>query len=131
MFNKQIRDAKEFLKLVEKKSKLNAESIAKTDIAIAKTDIAKTEIKAKNKAKKEDSKRINKVLKEYYKNEAQKASEEIKKFNKMINDNLDMSSEKSEIINKLIELYSLIQIYYLNKVDNNLEANENIDNISI
>ena len=131
MFNKQIRDAKEFLKLAEKKSKLNAESIAKTDIAIAKTDIAKTEIKAKNKARKEDSKRINKVLKEYYKNEAQKASEEIKKFNKMINDNLDMSSEKSEIINKLIELYSLIQIYYLNKVDNNLEANENIDNISI
>ena len=49
----------------------------------------------------------------------------------MINDNLDMSSEKSEIINKLIELYSLIQIYYLNKIDNNLKANENIDNISI
>ena len=41
----------------------------------------------------------------------------------MINDNLDMSSEKSEIISKLIELYSLI--------DNNLKANENIDNISI
>ena len=49
----------------------------------------------------------------------------------MINDNLDMSSEKSQIINKLIELYSLIQIYYLNKIDNNLKANENIDNISI
>ena len=44
---------------------------------------------------------------------------------------LDMSSEKSEIINKLIELYSLIQIYYLNKIDNNLKANESIDNISI
>ena len=42
-----------------------------------------------------------------------------------------MSSEKSEIINKLIELYSLIQIYYLNKIDNNLKANENINNISI
>ena len=55
----------------------------------------------------------------------------IEKFNKMINDNLDMSSEKSEIINKLIELYSLIQIYYLNKIDNNSKANENIDNISI
>ena len=54
----------------------------------------------------------------------------IEKFNKMINDNLDMSSEKSEIINKLIELYSLIQIYYLNKIDNNSKANENIDNIS-
>ena len=42
-----------------------------------------------------------------------------------------MSSEKSEIINKLIELYSLIQIYYLNKIDNNLKANEKIDSISI
>ena len=49
----------------------------------------------------------------------------------MINDNLDMSSEKSEIINKLIEFYSLIQIYYLNEIDNNLKANENIDIISI
>ena len=42
-----------------------------------------------------------------------------------------MSSEKNEIINKLIELYSLIQIYYLNKTHNNLKANENIDNILI
>ena len=49
----------------------------------------------------------------------------------MINDNLDMSSEKSEIINKLIELYSLMQIYYLNKIDNNLKAIENINNTSI
>ena len=42
-----------------------------------------------------------------------------------------MSSEKSEIINRLIELYSLRQIYYLNKIDNNLKANEKIDNNSI
>ena len=42
-----------------------------------------------------------------------------------------MLSEKSEIISKLIELYSLIQIYYLNKIDNNLKANENMNNISI
>ena len=49
----------------------------------------------------------------------------------MISGNLDMSSEKSEIINKLIELYSLIQIYYLNKIDNDLKVNKNIDNISI
>ena len=49
----------------------------------------------------------------------------------MINDNLDLPREKSEMINKLIELYSLIQIYYLNKIDNNLKANENINNISI
>ena len=96
---------------------------------MAKTDKEIEEINTKNKAKEEVSKNTDKVLKEYYTNEAQKASEEIKKFNKIINDNLDMSSENSEIINKLIELYSLIQIYYLNKVDNNLKANENIDNI--
>ena len=42
-----------------------------------------------------------------------------------------MSSEKCEIINRLIELYSLIQIYYLNKIDNNLKANEKIDDVLI
>ena len=42
-----------------------------------------------------------------------------------------MSSEKSEVINRLIELYSLRQIYYLNKIDNNLKANEKIDDVSI
>ena len=124
MFNKQVRDPKKFLKLVEKKSKLNAESLAKTDNQIE-------EIDAKNKAREEYSKNIDKILKKYNEKEARKASEEIEKFNKMINDDLDMSSEKSEITNKLIELYSLIQICHLNKIDNNLKANENIDNISI
>ena len=76
-------------------------------------------------------KNTDKKLKEYYTKEAQRASKEIEKCNKMIHDNLDMSSEKSEIINKLIELHSLIQIYYLNKIDNNLEANENTNNILI
>ena len=85
----------------------------------------------KIKDREEVSKNNDKVLKENYAKEAQKASEETEKYNKMINDNLDMSSEKSEIINTLIELYSLIQIYYLNKIDNNLKANENLDNISI
>ena len=75
--------------------------------------------------------KTDKVLKRYYAKEAQKASEEIEKYNKMINDNLDMSSGKSEIINKLIELQNLIQIYNLNKIDNNLKANENINNILI
>ena len=42
-----------------------------------------------------------------------------------------MSSEKSETINKLIELHSLIKIYNLNKIDNNLETNKNINNDSI
>ena len=122
--NKQVRDAKKTLELSKKYSELNAKSIAKTDKQIEA-------IIDKNKAKEEASKNIDKVLKEYYTNEAQRASKKIEKFNKMIDDNLDMSSEKSQIINKLIELYSLIQIYYLNKIDNNLKANENIDNISI
>ena len=42
----------------------------------------------------------------------------------MINDNPDMSSEKKEIINELIELYNLMHLYYLNKIDNNLEKNK-------
>ena len=122
--NKQVSDAKRFLKLVKKESKLNAKSIAKTDKLIE-------EIINKNKAREEESKNIDEILKKYNTKEAQRASEKVEKFNKMINDDLDMSSEKSEIINKLIDLYSLIQIYYLNKIDNNLKANENIDNISI
>ena len=77
------------------------------------------------------SKKTNEALKEYYTYETQKASKEIGKYNKIINDNFDMSSEKSEIINKLIELHSLIKSYNLNKIDNDLKSNENINNISI
>ena len=120
LFNKQFRDAKEILEL----SKKYKESSAKRDKMIK-------ELTAEIKDREEVSKNTNKKLKEYYTREAQKASEEIEKYNKIMNDNLDMSSEKSEIINKLIELHSLIQIYYLNKIGNNLKANENINNISI
>ena len=74
---------------------------------------------------------MNEILKKYHAKEAKSASEEVEKFNKMINDNLDMSSEKSEIINRLMEFYSLRQIHYLNKIDNNLKANETIDDDSI
>ena len=49
----------------------------------------------------------------------------------MINDNLDMSSEKSKIINELIELYHLMHLYYLNKIDHNIKIDEKIDNISV
>ena len=49
----------------------------------------------------------------------------------MINDNLDMSSEKSKIINELIELYHLMHLYYLNKIDNNMKIDKKIDNISV
>ena len=71
------------------------------------------------------------MLKKYYEKEVQRASEEVEKFNKIINDNPDMSSEKSEIINRLIELYSLRRLYYLNNADNNSKANEKIDHVPI
>ena len=90
----------------------------------AKTDKTIKELSAELKDRKEVSKRADKALKEYYTLNAQRASEEIEKYNKIINDNLDMSSEKSEIINKLIELHNLTKIYKLNKIDNNLKANE-------
>ena len=117
MFNKQI---KEILELDKK----YIESRAKTDKTIK-------ELSAEINDREEVSKKANKALKEYYTYEAQKASKEIEKYNKIINDNLDLSSEKSEIINKLIELHSLIKIYNLNNIDNNLKANENKNNISI
>ena len=113
LFNKQI---KEILELDKKYMK----SRAKTDKTIK-------ELNAEIKDREEVSKKADKALKEYYTWEAQRASEEIEKYNKIINDNLDMSNEKSEIRNKLIELHSLIKIYNLNKIDNN----ENINNTSI
>ena len=97
----------------------------------AKTDKTIKELSAELKDREEVSKNTDKKLKEYYTKEAQRASEKIEKYNKIINDNLDMSSEKSEIINKVIELYSLKRIYNLNKIDNNLKANENINSVFI
>ena len=118
LFNKQFRYVKEILELIKKYK----ESSAKTDKMIK-------ELHANIKDREEFNKNTDKALKKYYTKEAQRASKEIEKYNKMINDNTDMPSEKSEIINKLIELHNLIQIYNLNKTDNNLKANENINNI--
>ena len=120
LLNKQVSDAKKFLKLVKKEGKLNAKNRAKIDEIIQ-------EILAKNKAREEDSKKIDEMIKKHDKNEAQRSFEEIKKFNKIISDNPNMSSEKSEIINKLIKLYSLKETYYLNKVNNNSEKNKETD----
>ena len=121
---KQVSDAKKILTLVKKDSKILAKARAKTDESIK-------EIFAKSKDRAEDNRKINEKLKEYNTKEARRASEEVEKFNKMINDNLDMSSEKSEIINRLIELCSLRKLYYLNNADNNSKANEKIDYVSI
>ena len=119
LFNKQVSNGKTFFKLVKKESKLNAENIAKTDELTEK-------ICVKNKAK-EDSKKIDEMIKKHDKNEAQRSFEKIKKFNKIISDNPNMSSEKSEIINKLIKLHSLKETYYLNRVNNNSEKNRETD----
>ena len=62
-----------------------------------------------------------KWLKKHDKNEARRSFEKIKKFNKIISDNPNISSEKSEIINKLIKFHSLKETYYLNKANNNSE----------
>ena len=117
LFNKQIQEILEL-------DKKYMESRAKTDKTIK-------ELSAEIKDREEVSKKTNKALKEYYTGEAQKASKQTEQYNKIINDNLHMSSEKSEIINKLIELNSLLQICYLNKKYNNLKENENINNILI
>ena len=95
----------------------------------AKTDKTIEELNAELKDREEVNKKADEALQENYAHNAQMPSEEIEKYNKIINDNLDMSSEKSEIINKLIESHNLIKIYNMNKIDNNLEANENINNI--
>ena len=97
----------------------------------AKTDKTIKELSAELKYREEVSKNTDKKLKEYYTKEAQRASEAIEKYNKIISDKLDISSEKSEIINKLIELFSLKRIYNLNKIDNNLKANEIINSVLI
>ena len=96
-----------------------------------KKSVSDDELIKELNARAEDNRKINEILKEYYAKEAQRAFEEVEKFNKMINGNLDMSSEKSEIINRLIELYSLRRLYYLNKIDNNLKINEKIDHVSV
>ena len=79
LFNKQFRDSKEILEL----SKNYKESNTKTDKMIKK-------LSADIKDREEVSKNTGKAPKEYYTKEAQRASEEIEKYNKMINDNLDM-----------------------------------------
>ena len=66
------------------------------------------------------------IMKENKEN-AERSIKEIEKFNKMINDNPDMSSKKKEIINESIELYNIMHLYYLYKIDNNLERNREID----
>ena len=49
---------------------------------------------------------------------------EIEKLDKMINNNLDMSREKSKILNRLKELYGLEKLYYSNKINENLEMDK-------
>ena len=61
--------------------------------------------------------------KEYYKNEAQRVFATIKIFDKNLSENPKMTNEKSEIINRLIELYDLRETCFLNNINNDLEKN--------
>ena len=87
----------------------------------------------REKARKEYIKNTDEILKnaresimKENKENAERSIKEIEKFNKMINDNPDMSSKKKEIINELIELYNIRHLYYLNIIDNKLEQNKEI-----
>ena len=128
---KKIKISNKSLEKAVKESKNLLKSIEKHDENKKRNgDKLNNLIKELNDRKK-DNKKTDEILKKYYEKEAQKTSKKMEKYNKMINDNLDMLSKKSKIINKLIELYHLIHLYYLNKIDNNLELNEEIDNVSI
>ena len=63
LLNKKLSDAKKFLKLVKKESKLNAKNRAKTDKLIE-------ELLAKNKVREQDSKNIDEIIRKNDKNEA-------------------------------------------------------------
>ena len=81
-YNKELVDeSKELLKTIEKNDK-------------DKKNISVDKLVKKLNPKAEDDRKINEKLKEYDIKEAQRASEKVEKFNKMINDNLDMPSEK-------------------------------------
>ena len=54
--------------------------------------ISTDEVLKRLNARSEDYRKTNEILKTYYAEEAQRASKEVEKFNKMVNDNLDMSS---------------------------------------
>ena len=64
----------------------------------AKTDKMIKELNAELKDREEINKKADEALRKNYAHNVQRASEEIEKYNKIINDNLDTSSEKSEII---------------------------------
>ena len=118
LLTKQVSDAKKILKL--EKIRLDAKNRAKTDKIVKK-------ILAKSKAREEDSKNRDEIIRKYDKNEVQRSFEKIKILNKIISGNPNISIEKSEIINKLIKLHSLKETYYLNKENNNSEKNEETD----
>ena len=120
MLNKQASNAKKILELIKKDSELCAKTLVKTDESVK-------EILAKAKAREEDNKKYDETIKEHHKSEAQRAFARIKILNKIISDNPNISSERREIINKLIKLHGLRETYYLNKVNNNSKRNKAIN----
>ena len=73
----------------------------------------------------------DKITKELYKNEAERASATIKLFDKKIRDNPTMSNKEINIITHLKNIYELRGEYYVNKFNNEPEKNKFIDRKSI
>ena len=72
-----------------------------------------------------------KTFKDFYKDEAERASAKIKLFDKKIRDNPTMPNKEINIIIQLKEFYELRGEYYVNKFNNESEKNKFIDVKSI
>ena len=110
-----------------------------TDILEGKKDISNPEKKLKKtntkhffdsekKVEKLDPKYIGKFLKndelkEFYRYEPEISNARIKYFDRIINENPEISIRKISIITKLKELYAQRKTYFRNKFNNNLEIN--------
>ena len=78
-----------------------------------------------------DNNERDKITKELYKNEAERASATIKLFDKKIRDNPTISNKEINIITHLKNIYELRGEYYVNKFNNEPEKNKFIDIKSI
>ena len=78
-----------------------------------------------------DNNERDKINKEFYKNETERASATIKLFHKKIRDNPTMSNKEINIITQLKKLYELREKHYIKKFNNEPEKDKFIDIKSI
>ena len=70
-------------------------------------------------------------MEEFYRYESEISNARIKYFDKIINENPEMSIKKTGIIIKLKKLHALREEYFIHKFNNNLERNKSIKSKSI